>query len=140
MVYGPFSLSDATAAEVTFQLWANTEEAFDEVLRAASTDGVDFAGFVTSGYTGGWILWALDLSNVPWLGDLTGQPEVWFALGFSSDEAVNMAEGAYVDDILLRKYVPGAFGAGPVSGSASQVMVGEGWVDKPVRLRLPVRP
>ena len=140
MVYGPFSISDATAAEVTFQLWANTEEPFDEVLRAASADGVDFAGFVTSGYTGGWIQRALDFGNVPWLGDLTGQPQVWFALGFSSDENVNMAEGAYVDDILLRKYVPGAFGAGPVSSSTSQAMTGEGWVDEPVRVRLPVRP
>jgi hypothetical protein len=45
----------------------------------------------------------LDLTAVPTLGDLTGQNQVWVALVFESDFSNTHAEGAYVDNILLRK-------------------------------------
>jgi len=44
-----------------------------------------------------------DLTNVYELGNLTGQPEVWIAFVFTSDSFVTYPEGAYVDDIVLRK-------------------------------------
>ena len=105
MVYGPFSLADATAADLTFQLWLNTELGYDKVLRAASVDGNDFYGYSTSGTTEGWIAKTLDLAAVPTLGDLTGRSNVWIALVFISDSTITRAEGAYVDNIVLRKYV-----------------------------------
>jgi hypothetical protein len=102
MVYGPFSLADATAADLSFKLWINAESADDYVARTASINGVNFYG----SYTSGWIDRTLDLTNVPTLGDLTGQANVWIALVFVSDGSVTYSEGAYVDDIVLRKDVP----------------------------------
>lgn len=45
----------------------------------------------------------LDLSNVYTLGDLRGRPQVWVALLFDTDPSINYAEGAYVDNMLVRK-------------------------------------
>ena len=55
----------------------------------------------------------LDLTNLFTLGDITGSPAVWVALKFASDGSVNYADGAHVDNIVLRKYVSGAAGAAP---------------------------
>ena len=103
MVYGPFSLVNATAAELDFKLWADTEMSYDKVCRYASIDGLYFYGTCTSGNSAGWIDRILDLTNVYTLGDLRGQPQVWVAIVFSSDYGVNYPEGAYVDNIVLRR-------------------------------------
>jgi hypothetical protein len=108
MIYGPFSLEDASDADLTFQLWLNSEMTWDKVFYAASTNGENFSGYVSSGNTDGWVLRQLDLTDVPTLGDLTGEPEVWIALLFVSDDTFTYPEGAYVDDIVLRKYVGAA--------------------------------
>jgi hypothetical protein len=106
MVYGPFSLAGATAADLQFKLWLNSESGSDEVFWGASTNGADFYGWSTSGYSIGWADAMLDLSEVYMLGNLLGETEVWIALVFESDYSVNSPEGAYVDDIILREYVP----------------------------------
>lgn len=49
-----------------------------------------------------------DLSNVYRLGNLLGRPQVWVELWFFSDASVNYPEGAYVDNIILRKCPEGA--------------------------------
>jgi len=103
MIYGPFSLADATAADLQFKQWVYTESTYDKVCRMASTNGTNFLGWCTSGNTGGWADTILDLAGDPNLGDLTGQPNVWVALIFDSDYSVNKPEGGYVDNILLRK-------------------------------------
>jgi len=103
MVYGPFGLTSATAADLSFKLWLNSESDWDFVCRGASINGVNFYGICTSGATGDWIDRVLDLSNVPTLGNLMGQPNVWIMLEFYSDSMANYAEGGYVDDIVLRK-------------------------------------
>jgi uncharacterized repeat protein (TIGR02543 family) len=105
MVYGPFSLVDALAADLQFKLWVSTERDYDYACRLASIDGDDFYGNCTSGNSGGWINVGLDLSDVHSLGSLLGEPQVWIALVFDSDGSINNPEGAYVDDIVLRKYV-----------------------------------
>jgi len=115
MVYGPFSLADASAAELTFRLWLNIEEGYDEFFWGASIDGTNFYGSTTTGNSGGWIQRKLDLTNVPPLGNLTGRSQVWIALVFVSDYSVTYPEGAYVNDIVLRKYV--GVGASAVSGT-----------------------
>jgi len=119
MVYGPFSLADATAADLTFQLWLHTELNYDKVLRAASVDGNDFYGYSTSGTTEGWTAKTLDLAAVPTLGDLTGRSNVWIALVFISDSTITYTEGAYVDNIVLRKYV--GSGLAPVEKESEAV-------------------
>jgi hypothetical protein len=105
MVYGPFSLADASDAELTFKLWLDVEYDYDLVFRGASIDDYSYYGWSTTGYSAGWVDSELDLTNVPTLGDLTGEPNVWIALVFFSDFSTVRPEGAYVDDVLLRKYV-----------------------------------
>jgi len=112
MIYGPFSLADATQADMTFQLWLNSELTYDRIWWWASTDGHYFYGNWWSGNTEGWVEKTLDLTDVYTLGDLTGEPEVWVALTFSSDGSLNYPEGAYVDDIVVRKSVTGASALG----------------------------
>jgi len=107
MIYGPFSLADATAGDLTFKLWLNLEPGDDHFSWSASIDGTEFLGYAALGTSGGWVEKTLDLTDVPTLGNLIGQPQVWIALDFLSDASGNDAEGAYVDDIVLQKYVPG---------------------------------
>jgi hypothetical protein len=119
MIYGPFSLADATDAELRFKAWVNTEEPatmYDYLCRFASTDGNVFHGDCIYGNSSGWIDQVLDLSNVPDLGDLAGQSNVWVALWFRSDKAGSYSEGVYVDDIILRKCT-----GGDCSGSSPEL-------------------
>jgi transposase len=105
MVYGPFSLAGASDAELVFQMWLNSEPEYDGVFSGASIDGVDFHGYSVTGNSAGWMQYELDLTDLPVLGDITGRKEVWIALLFVSDGVVRMQEGAYIDDIVLRRYV-----------------------------------
>lgn len=103
MTYGSFSLVGATAAEMSFKLWLNAESGYDYICRAASIDGNSWYGNCTSGISNGWINQTLNLANVYSIGDLRGRPQVWVALFFYSDFSVTYAEGAYVDNVLVRK-------------------------------------
>ncbi len=114
MVYGPFSLVGATAGDFSYKLWLYTENSNDGVSRLASINGTNFYGYYTSGNSAGWIDRTLDLTTVPTLGNLTGQTNVWVALRFFSNGSTNYAEGGYVDNIVLRKYMS-ALSAGPSS-------------------------
>ena len=124
MVYGPFNLADALAADLSFQLWLNSEPNWDWMCRYASINNVDYHGSCVSGNTAGWIDRVLDLGSVDTLGSLLGQPQVWIALTFSSDELWNYPDGAYVDDILLRKCTSGSCTSSPAaSNPATGLMV-----------------
>jgi predicted secreted protein len=103
MVYGPFDLSSTSDAEVLFSYWNFSESDYDYLFWGASVNSSNFYGLRTSGDSGGWNDANFDLTNVYSLGDLTGQPTVWIAFVFTSDYSINEAEGAYVDDIVLRK-------------------------------------
>jgi len=103
MVYGPFSLTDASVAELTFQMWLNTEQDYDGLSWTASIHGNQFYGYVSKGNTAGWTSKTVDLTAVPTLGGLTGEEEVWIGLVFSSDGSINHSEGVYVDDVVLTK-------------------------------------
>ena len=104
MIYGPFDLSNASDAELVFYLWLNSENEHDYFQWLASTDGTDFYGLQTTGNTNGWIKKVLDLKSVYTIGNLCGKSKVWIALYFGSDSS-GASEGAFVDDILLRKKV-----------------------------------
>jgi hypothetical protein len=99
VAYGPFSLADASDAELTFKLWLNSESGYDWLYVMASTDGTSFDGYRVSGSSGGWTDLDLDLSSY------AGQPNVWIALVFLSDDTVILPEGAHVDNIEVRKWV-----------------------------------
>jgi subtilisin family serine protease len=104
LVYGPFDLSDANAATLTFKNWNDTETGWDYFKWMASTDGTNFSGYISDGNTGGWVDRSLDLSNVPTYGSLIGQSQVWIAFIYTSDETINY-EGSYIDNVVLQKDV-----------------------------------
>lgn len=108
MIYGPFSLADARAAEMLFDYWLNSEEGYDFLFVGASIDGDNFYGLRGSGNSEGWQNGRFDLTNVPDLGNLAGQPRVWIGFYFGTDQDTNYPEGAYVDNIVLRKSAIGS--------------------------------
>jgi hypothetical protein len=108
MMYGPFSLSGATDAELNYKRWFNTELGFDVLCVLASINGTNFYGWCSSGTTSGaWDDETFDLTNVPTLGNLLGQSNVWIAVTFGSDDSIVNPEGAYVDNLVLRKCTGG---------------------------------
>ena len=111
MVYGPFSLAGATAAELQAKLWLNTEPGYDFACLLTSIDNSTFytsnAGTCFAGSSGGaFVDTRLDLHDVYTLGSVLGKPNVWIAVVFQSDLSNTYPEGAYVDDLLLPKVVP----------------------------------
>lgn len=105
MKYGPFSLTNTSAAELRARLWTHTESpsyAWDVVFVGASVNGTDFYGTMYYG-DWNWEIQVLDFTNVYTLGNLLGQPNVWIAFVFDTDSSVAYTEGGYVDDVLLRK-------------------------------------
>jgi photosystem II stability/assembly factor-like uncharacterized protein len=98
LIFGPFSLADATAGRFSTKLWLNSESGYDYLCRLASLDGRTFGGICTSGRSNGWISRDLDLNAVPGWGDVTGQPAVWVALAWTTDSSDARAEGAFVDE------------------------------------------
>ncbi|MEA3439804.1 MAG: choice-of-anchor J domain-containing protein, partial [Chloroflexota bacterium] len=106
MVYGPFSLADATDAELRYWMWLDTDQsAEDKISILASVNGENFYGGGWYGSSGGWVEDVFDLTDVPTLGNLVGEPEVWIAFRFVSDGADSLPEGLYLDNILLQKKV-----------------------------------
>jgi hypothetical protein len=105
MVYGPFSLVGATDAHVLFQRWAITESGYDSLWGGASVDGNTF--YRCYALTGSFPIWEqreMDLTVVPTLGNLCGRSQVWITF-LSKSDVSNQYEGAYVDDIVVEKYV-----------------------------------
>ncbi|RKY77553.1 hypothetical protein DRQ00_06725 [candidate division KSB1 bacterium] len=100
MVYGPFSLSDALAAELTFYLWLRTYSGDDYFFYGLSVDGHWFSGYKTiTTNTGGWRPIRLAFAD-----SLLGEPQVWLGMLFESDGSGN-ARGVFVDKLVLRKNV-----------------------------------
>ncbi|MFH0767968.1 MAG: matrixin family metalloprotease [Chloroflexota bacterium] len=106
MVCGPFNLSDAGAAEISYFRWIKTEANTDNFSLAASiTSGTSgFYGYGFSGQRNYWYQDIFDLRSWGALGNLCGQPQVWFAFIFKSNASIT-DQGAFVDNIVLRKYV-----------------------------------
>lgn len=105
MVYGPFDLRDAAAAELQFYYWNQSEQNYDWLNWYASTNGTDFYGYRVSGDSSGWQFVNFDLTTVPTLGNLAGSSNVWIAFDFTSDSS-NVDDGPFIDDIVLQKYIP----------------------------------
>lgn len=125
MIYGPFSLADTTAGELRARMWTQSEVSFDQLYFLASTDNYNYYGTRYSGNFS-WEEKILDLSNVYTLGNLLGYSNVWVAFVFQSDYYINYPEGAYVDDIVLRKCPSGAScpaGASPAKSNTQGVAI-----------------
>ncbi|MBS1253206.1 MAG: hypothetical protein MAG451_02255 [Anaerolineales bacterium] len=102
MVYGPFDLSTATDAELLFDLWLDSESDHDYIQWLASTNGTNYHGRQRSG-SHDWETLTFDLKDVPTLGNITGQSQVWIALVFQSDGNFDTDHsGPWLDNIVLR--------------------------------------
>ncbi|MCS7352479.1 MAG: hypothetical protein RMM10_13435, partial [Anaerolineae bacterium] len=99
MIYGPFDLSDAKAAEVVCWLWRQIQVNNDRIFFGISPDGRTFDGWQWDG-TANWQEMRFGLEG--YLAD----PSVWVGWLFESDSTIEY-EGPWVDDILIRKYRPG---------------------------------
>jgi hypothetical protein len=137
MIYGPFSLADASAADLSFQLWLNTNvQAGDGLCSFASIDYPPSPGNDTHWYAGGnygcitgttgggWIPQTLDLSNIITLGNLLGQSHVSISIWFLTVNSTTYPEGAYVDNVVVKKLTSGSAGqaasaANPTSREAA---------------------
>jgi PKD domain len=104
MVYGPFSLSDANDANITFEWWCKSENSYDWVSWFVSLDGTNWHGYSHSGDWTSWSDETFDLTNVPVLGNICGQPTVYFAFTFTSDNT-RQYEGAYIDNVQIQKHL-----------------------------------
>ena len=104
MIYGPFDLRNTTAADVSFWLWRQIEPHYEQtyydyLFFGISSDGNTFNGWLWDG-TVDWEEQRLGLDG--YLGDSS----VWVAWQFVSDSSLQY-KGPWVDDIVIRKYVPG---------------------------------
>ncbi|MFV2073561.1 MAG: PKD domain-containing protein [Thermoanaerobaculales bacterium] len=115
-IAGPFDLSEARTAYLSFDLWLKTELSNDVVMWLVSTDNESFEGSATSTDTNGWKTMSVDLANWGAAGDVTGFPEVWIAFVYASDHS-NLFEGAYIDNVVLVADVPTPGGEGTTYSS-----------------------
>lgn len=107
MLYGPFSLQDASTARVSFQYWLQTEQGYDKLFCGVSIDGDSFHTWPLSGSSNGWQQFAGNLNDITDAFDLAGQSQVWLGFLFQSDASLSLPEGVYLDDIVLSKCVAG---------------------------------
>ena len=98
MIFGPFDLSQATAAELEFYYWTQLGPRQDRLFWGVSSGDI-YCGESYGGDSGGWRHAKLDLSKA--YGGFLGQPQVWIGFEFRSDESA-AGEGAYIDHVTLR--------------------------------------
>jgi hypothetical protein len=103
MTRGPFDFSGTNDGGFEFWYWLDSETNDDQLRYQISTDGTNFYGNQKSGNSGGWKKATMDLKDVPTLGNVCGEAQVWVRIGFVSDTDNNTGEGAYVDDTWLWK-------------------------------------
>ncbi len=98
MIYGPFDLSDASAAEVQFQLWREIELGYDWAFFGVSGEALGpFNGFYYDGFQD-WTQYTYPLN------DYVGDNSVYVAWEFYSDSSVYYG-GPFVDDIVISKFI-----------------------------------
>lgn len=100
MTYGPFDLSDAARARVSFYLWIQTEPTYDYLVLEASADGVAFQELFRWDGSDNWREWTIYLDSY------TGDSSVWLSWRFVSDYSITY-DGPWVDDITIQKELPG---------------------------------
>jgi hypothetical protein len=95
MIAGPFDFTGAVDARLSFNAAFSTELGVDTFGWAASLDGQLFVGNHVSGGQEAWVAFEHDLRS------FAGEPAVWIAFRFTSDDNGIVGWGPFVDDILL---------------------------------------
>lgn len=96
LVYGPFSLADAAAADLSFFYESEIRAPGDTFFGGYSTDGQNFKGEHFGSSSKGYVKAQLDLRPA------CGKRQVWIAFLFISD-ATGTARGVWIDDLVLRR-------------------------------------
>jgi len=96
LVYGPFSLADAAAADLAFFYESEIQPPGDTFFCGYSTDGRNFDGGYLRSSSKGYVEGRLDLRPA------CGRRQVWIAFLFVSD-ATGTARGVWIDDLVLRR-------------------------------------
>jgi M6 family metalloprotease-like protein len=119
LIYGPFSTTGATAGEFNFDLYINGEYygdyLFDYIFIGVSSDNTNFYGYAMAS-PASWGRYTLDLSDTLCASGTVsclGLSNVWVRFSFYSDESVQMADGALVDDLEVRVCLSSACAASP---------------------------
>jgi len=97
LIYGPFDLSDAAAAQLSFRYYLNSEPGWDFLFWGTSINNSTYTGSETSGNSSGWVTFDLSLR--------LGQPQVWIGFQFFSDGSITYSNGAFIDSVVVRKCV-----------------------------------
>jgi hypothetical protein len=106
MIYGPFSLADASDASMEFDVWYQTD-AGDYIKWDVSVDGQSFYGYRASGTNVGWPSWQHIVFNFKDITSVTtvGAAQVWVSFIFQSTTGTKHLEGPYVDNVVIKKKV-----------------------------------
>lgn len=113
MFWGPtITLKYVGQAELRAKVWMNMAPG-DEICALATTEAEppgdfpqwsawNFYGTCISGNSQTWQDLALDLANVPVLGNILGNENVHVAFRFRTNDSGRLPEGAFIDDVELR--------------------------------------
>jgi len=114
LIYGPFDLSDASEGTLDFDVWYDINDggdpanAEDMVGWLFSVDGQSFpAGDAVTGTSQGWEHISVKLSDME-LDDGSspvGKPQVWLGFVFVSSATTTPKEGAYIDNVVIKKVI-----------------------------------
>ncbi len=127
VIYGPFSLLGASAAQVNFKFWLQSQTTKDKFQFMWSTSyNTGYWGFTKTG-TFGWTTGTLDFDDPLFPTSGLGKPSVYFALIFSSDGSTQDV-GAYVDSLSITKTMAST----PCTVTCSATVPGAGVAGSPV--------
>ena len=94
LVAGPFDFTDVLMANLAFEYSFEADEG-DKFRVSASIDQSKFIGTEINGGAGGWVAADVDLSSY------AGEPTVWIAFIFESDDSASAKLGLLLDNVKL---------------------------------------
>ncbi len=103
----PLDLTNAVTASLQFDAWLWIS-AGDVLTWEVSLNDTTYHGVsVTDTFSPTWHQRSLDLAAIPNLGDIRGQPNVWIAFTWKSDDFAESFKGVLIDNVLVVKGVGG---------------------------------
>ena len=99
LICGPYDFTNAKRLMARYQRWLDIPDLDgDFQFFGASTDGTYFNGVLWYGVGQYWV------EQTVWFDQYAGQPQVWVALVFRSDNDDATGKGAWIDDLKVWRY------------------------------------
>jgi hypothetical protein len=118
---GPIDLTNAVTASLQFDAWLWLGSGDVLTWEVSLNDSTYHGVSVTEIFSPSWRQRSLDLAAVPGLGDIRGQPSVWIAFTWQSDNFDQSFKGVLIDNVLVAKGVGGT--ADPPSPTHTQAPI-----------------